>query len=127
MDRENAAHRQHGGPVDLSAVVLLSVFALLAINRAVHLGEDWYTRRRLFWSVQVLNLLGACFLVSVGVPEFQGPLRVINLLLAGLLVWHILLNNRRLTAALRELAHAEARDEDPRRAELLRRMKGENP
>lgn len=113
--------------MDLSAATLLGVFALLAINRAVHLGEGWYTRRRLFWSVQVLNLLGACFLVSVGVPEFQGPLRVINLLLAGLLVWHILLNNRRLTAALREAARAEAPEEDPRRAELLRRMKGENP
>jgi hypothetical protein len=113
--------------VDLSAVVLLSVFGLLAINRAVHLGEDWYTRRRFFWSVQALNLLGACFLVSVGVPEFQGPLRVINLLLAGLLVWHILLNNRRLTAALRERSRAAAQDEDPRRAELLRRMKGESP
>jgi uncharacterized RDD family membrane protein YckC len=113
--------------VDLSVAALLSVFALLAINRAVHLGEGWYTRRRLFWTVQLLNLLGACLLVTIGVPEFQGALRPINLLFAGLLVWHILLNNRRLTAAYREATRAEAPEEDPRRAELLRRMKGERP
>ncbi|MCB9758285.1 MAG: hypothetical protein H6739_00455 [Alphaproteobacteria bacterium] len=112
--------------MDLSTGVLLGVAALMAFNRVIFLGERWHRRRARFWVVQLLNLGAACYMVVWGIPDFVGQLKVINLLLAGLLVLHIVLNNRKLVQAVREAPAVEDAEREARRAQVLSRLKAED-
>lgn len=110
--------------MDLSSGILLGAAALLAFNRLLHVGERWHRRTAVFWALQLGNLLGACFMVLYGIPDFQGgPLRVVNLFIAGLLVLHIVLNNRSLVAAYREERRSLSADQEARRQAVLDKLK----
>lgn len=108
--------------MDLSTGTLFGVVLLLALNRAATLGGRVFARPRVFWAMQILNLAGACWMVLVGVPGFAGPLNIVNILLAGLLVLHILVNNRHYAAWLREQAEHSADEDARRRAALTERL-----
>lgn len=108
--------------MDWSTGLLLGTVTLMVANRALHVGARWHERRGLFWTVQLLNFSLACLLVTVGIPGFSGILRIVNLMLAGLLILHTVQNNRRYGEAWRELGPAVDDDLEARRAQVLARM-----
>ncbi len=109
--------------MDLDTWLLMGTVALMVANRAVHIGERWYERKAVFWGIQLSNFLVACALVTFGIPGFQGPLRIVNLLLAGLLILHTVQNNRRYLVAWRGVGAGPDDDErEARRAEVLERL-----
>lgn len=97
--------------MDLGTWILVGVVAVLAVNRfLVHL-PGWHQRRGLFWSVQVVNLAAACFMIVLGVPGLAGLAHYVNWVIALLFVFHIVQNNSRLVQARKEV-HAEASAQD---------------
>lgn len=109
--------------MDLSTGILLGVVALLALNRVIFLGERWFDHQARFWTIQVLNLLGASALSFWGIPAFADQLRVVSWLMAGLLVFHIVHNNRRLQAAVLDDRKQQSAAADARREALVQRLR----
>ncbi len=99
-------------------LLLFGVVVLLALNHLPFAGGR-KPPAALFWGLQLLNLAAASLLVTWGLPEFQGRLRVVNLLLGGLLVLHIVQNNRRYRALLLE----RRREDDRIVEEVARRIR----
>ena len=110
--------------MDASTWVILAVAALLGINRLIWVGTRH--RRVRFFSIQILNILGACYMVLWGVPQFTGQLKVANYVLAAVIVFHAVQNNRRVQREARERDEEGDRDEDARRAAVRARLKGES-
>lgn len=108
--------------MDLSTATLFGVVLLLGFNRAAFLNERIFERPRLFWGVQLTNLAGACYMVLVGVPGFTGSMRVVNTMMGGLLVLHIVVNNRRYAAWIRARAAQVDTADEERRAALAARL-----
>jgi len=103
--------------VDLGTAILLGVVALLAINRFLLALSGWHERRAVFWGVQVLNLLAACFMVVYGIPDLPGMLKYANWLVALIFIFHIVQNNSRLVSARAEArkAGSEANEQERER------------
>ncbi len=110
--------------MDLDSWLLFGTVGLMLANRALHLGEHWYRRKALFWTLQLLNFAGACLLVTLGIPGFTGVLRIVNLMLAGLLVLHTVQNNRHYLLAWQEAETPQDAEREARRAEVLARLRG---
>ena len=110
--------------MDLDSWLLFATVGLMLANRALHLGEQWYRRKALFWTIQLLNFTGACLLVTLGIPGFTGVLRIVNLMLAGLLVLHTVQNNRHYLLAWQEAETLPAEEREARRAEVLAHLRG---
>ena len=108
--------------MDLSTGLLLAIVTLLGLNRGLFAWGGWIHHRWVFWSLQIINFAVACALVTVGIPEFRERLPVINLLLGGLLVLHILTNNRRLQRTLADTRGDESDEKQALRDEILRRL-----
>ena len=112
--------------MDLSTWLLLAVVGLMAANRLLFLWPGWWRRRGPFWLIQLTNLAAACGLVALGIPELvERGLDIFNLVFAGLLVVHILSNNRRLQARLREERRAAGGEREALEAEILSKLKSE--
>ncbi|MCB9793687.1 MAG: hypothetical protein H6741_13275 [Alphaproteobacteria bacterium] len=110
--------------MDLSTGILLGAATLLALNRFIHVGERWHRRTALFWTLQLGNLLGACFMVLRGIPDFhEGPLQMVNLFIAGLMVLHIVLNNRAYVAAWHEERKGLSAEQQARRDAMLEKLR----
>jgi len=113
--------------VDLSTGLLLAVVGLMGLNRLIFVAPNWERFRAPFWGVQLLNFGTACALVLWGIPEFQqGQLKVVNLMLAALMVMHIITNNRKLSRALRAMKRGVDEEREARSQEVLRRLKGDD-
>lgn len=82
-----------------SDIVLFVVVAVMGINHLTLRLPGWNTRLWLFWLTQLCNLGIACYLIWYGIPDFQGELSIVNYMIALLFIYHILVNNRRLTNA----------------------------
>jgi hypothetical protein len=106
--------------VNFDTTVLLSFATLIVLNRAILIGENWYRRNAVFWSVQVMNLCGATFFAGWGVRDFQATMPIVNWMLSGLLILHIIQNNRRYTKAWRGFRRKEPNLE--RRQEVLDKL-----
>ena len=107
--------------MDLDTVALLSFATLIVANRAVLIGEHWYRRKGLFWLVQLSNLAGATWFAGWGIEEFaEKGMNIVNWMLSGLLVMHILQNNNRFTKAWRANPRGEVSFE--RRQEVLDKL-----
>lgn len=110
--------------LDLSTGILLAVVTLLAMNRVIFFGKEWYRAQWRFWTVQLVNLTAACALAIWGIPDFEGPMRILPYMFTGLLVLHIVQNNRKLQRAW-DKARAESGDErSDQREAFLAKMKG---
>lgn len=107
--------------MDASAAVILGVAALLGVNRLIWVGERFF--RAKFLGIQALNLAGACFMVLWGVPDFEGGMAIANYVLAALIVFHSIQNNRRLQSEAAERSAGVDEDLEARRAEVRARLK----
>lgn len=74
---------------------------ILASNRFLVRIPDWENRPRVFWTVQFINFLGACFMAGWGIPALEWPASLANYILALLFVFHVVQNNSRWTEARR--------------------------
>ena len=111
--------------MDVNTFYILCIVTLLGANRLLFIWDDWWRVRAPFWTVQILNLVAACVLVMWGVPELKARgLNIFNLVFAGLLVVHILTNNKRLQRTVREAREASDTDRADLEAEILSKMKG---
>ncbi len=88
--------------MDLSTALILGVAGILGMNQMIFRLPGWETRRAVFWSLQGLNLVIITALLAIGIPGFQGATKVVNWVLGLLLVHHVISNNGRLAAALRD-------------------------
>ena len=103
--------------MDIDTWILPGVAGLFILNHGMVMVPDWHHRRGLFYGVQLLNFLGACFLAGWGAPGFnEMGLRVVNWMLMALVIYHIVQNNSRLLKV-----HEQDGMEDGDR-ERLRRM-----
>lgn len=109
--------------MDLGTWILLGSVGMLAINRLILQLPGWHQRRALFWSIQVVNLAAACFMIVHGVPELQGLARYANWVIALLFMFHIVQNNTRYTKARRE--HQAAGEDSERERVKAALAKGE--
>ena len=80
-----------------SDMVLFAVIALMGINHLTLRLPGWNKRLWLFWLTQLCNLGMACYLIWSGIPDFKGDLSIVNYMIALLFIYHILVNNRRLS------------------------------
>lgn len=87
--------------------MILATAAVFALNRAVWLGRPWARWFPRFWLAQAMNLTMTCLLILVGIPDFQGGAHVISLVLAGLVVFHSVRNNKRFAEERRRLTEEE--------------------
>lgn len=105
-----------------SDLILFAAVAVLAGNHAVLRVPGWVERVWLFWSVQLLNLGAACYLIAVGIPEFRGTMTIANWMLGLLFIFHTVSNNRRLQRAIKGRRRSAA-DEDEQRARIRAALK----
>ncbi len=109
--------------MDLDTWLLFGTVGLMIANRALHVGERWYRRKALFWTIQLANFAVACVLVTVGIPGFTGVLRIVNLMLAGLLILHTVQNNRHYLMAWRDAgSNTTDAKREALRAQVLERL-----
>ena len=87
--------------------MILATAAVFALNRAVWIGRPWARWFPRFWLAQAMNLTITCLLILVGIPDFQGQARVVSLVLAGLVVFHSVRNNKRYAEERRLLQQGE--------------------
>lgn len=114
--------------MDLSTWILLGVVGLMAANRLIFLWSGWWRVRAPFWILQLTNLVAASALVIWGIPELKArSLHVFNLVFAGLLVVHILANNRKLQRTVREARRADTGAREAAEAEILSKLKSSEP
>lgn len=107
--------------MDSSTWVILAAAALLGINRLIWVGRRY--RRARFFGIQLLNILGASYMILWGVPQFTGQLVVANYVLAAVIVFHAVQNNRRVQREAEERSDESDEEEDARRAAVLARLK----
>lgn len=103
-----------------SDTVLFAVIAVMAINHFTLRLPGWEKRLWLFWLTQICNLLMACYLIWYGIPDFQGSLWIVNLMIALLFMFHIIVNNRRLTSTQIK------KDDRPRLSEIIKQNDSES-
>ena len=110
--------------MDLGTGIILAVAALLGANHLATMGQDFHQRRAVFYGIQLANLAAACFLVVYGIPGFAPPLGIVKYLLAGLLIFHIVQNNRKLQRRLVALRKEGSEEErEARRQAVLDKLK----
>jgi hypothetical protein len=110
--------------MDLDTWLLFAVVGLMVANRAMHVGPRWHRRKFLFWFIQLTNFVGACLLATFGIPGFAGPLRIVNLMFSGLLVLHIVQNNRHYAEAWRGSKPKTEKEREALRDRVLERLSG---
>jgi len=109
--------------MDLGTGTVLAVAALLGCNHLATMGKDFHRRRAVFFGIQLANLAAACFLVVVGIPGFVPPLGVVKYLLAALLIFHIVQNNRKLQKRLTAVrARGSEHEREARRQAVLDKL-----
>ena len=101
-----------------SDVILFAAVGVLASNHALLRLPGWFERRWLFWLVQALNLGAACYLITLGIPEFRETLVVANWMFGLLFIFHIVSNNRRLQRAMSAGKRSSAADEAARKEQI---------
>ena len=75
--------------------LFFAVVAALGTNHVILRLPGWEQRPLLFWLVQGLNLGAAVFLLTAGLPGFDGDLQVVNYVIALLFVIRTVQNNNR--------------------------------
>ena len=85
-----------------SDALLFGMVAIMGINYVATRWPNWENRPVVFWLAQLANLAGATYLFYEGIPEFQGELAVVNVLIGALFIFHILQNNRRYQRVLQD-------------------------
>ena len=106
-----------------SDLILFAAVAVLAGNHAVLRIPGWVERVWMFWSIQLLNLGAACYLIAVGIPEFRGTMTVANWMLGLLFIFHAVSNNRRLQRAMKAGRRRSAADEEAHHARIRAALK----
>lgn len=104
--------------MEVGDAILFAVIAALAANSVLFLWPGWDRRRAIFYTVQVVNLLVAIFLMAVGVPSLDGSLEIFNWVIGGLFIVRIVSNNNRYADALRKRGKVEASRLDDKRAAI---------
>lgn len=106
--------------VDHAALAFVALVALLALNRLVVAVAGSIRWRVLHWTVQVLNLAGAVYLVVLGLPGLPPGLRIIDWFVALLFLFHVVENHVRRGQAERA---PQTSDLDQRRRAIRERLR----
>lgn len=110
--------------MDFDTLVIVLGAGLIGLNYVAFAGKGWHRRLWLFWSVQVLNLLAACYMVVWGVPSFRAEAPIVNYFLAAMFVVRSLLNGRRLQSNYRAAIEEEEGDRDQVRESIMEKLRG---
>ncbi|MBM75045.1 MAG: hypothetical protein CMK59_06575 [Proteobacteria bacterium] len=104
-----------------SDALLFGMVAVMAINYVATRWPNWENRPVVFWLAQLANLTAATYLFYEGIPEFQGELAVVNVLIGALFIFHILQNNRRYQRVIQDRrAEYKAQQQEILKQELQR-------
>jgi hypothetical protein len=110
--------------MDIDTLVIVLGAGLIGLNYLAFAGKGWHRRLWLFWTVQALNLLAACYMVVWGVPGFRREAPIVNYFLAAMFVVRSLLNGRRLQNSYREALEDEEDEKDQLRQSIKEKLKG---
>ncbi len=106
----------------------VGLIAMLAINRLVLSLAGYGTLRSVFWTIQLLNLASAIFLIVWGLPGLPPGLWLVNWFIALLFMWHIIENNGKRVKFLRARVSGDEEPSDPaleaRREALREKLRG---
>jgi hypothetical protein len=106
--------------------VFFAVMATLATNSVLVRLPNWEQRNLLFWSVQLLNIACASWVLAVGLPGFKGNLEVVNWVIGLLFLVRTVQNNGQWNKARRaRLRGAEDDDTKAKIRAALRAGEGE--
>lgn len=94
--------------------VLFGAVALVGANQLAGRMARNRKYRVPFWALQALNFAAALWLMLAGIPGLQGAVRVLNWVLALLVVFRFVQNNN----ALLDAARQRAREADQSQKEL---------
>jgi hypothetical protein len=75
--------------------ILFAVVGALATNHLLVRLPNWETRAWMFWLVQLSNLCVVVYVLAIGLPGFDGSLRVVNWVFGLLFVIRMVQNNNR--------------------------------
>lgn len=109
--------------MDIDTLVIVLGAGLIGMNYVAFAGKGWHRRLWLFWTVQVLNLLAACYMVVWGVPSFRAEAPIVNYFLAAMFVVRSLLNGRRLQSSYRDALEEEEEERDQARDSIMEKLK----
>lgn len=76
--------------------MLFAVIGGLVLNHVILRLPRWEQRMPLFWTLQILNIAAASYLLVKGIPEFKENLPIANWMLGLLFIFHGVTNNQRL-------------------------------
>ena len=110
--------------MDIDTVVILVGAGLIGLNYVAFAGKRWHRRLWLFWTVQALNLLAACYMVLWGVPSFREQAPVVNYFLAAMFVVRSLLNGRRMQGSYRDAVEQVEEDKAQLRDSIMEKLQG---
>jgi hypothetical protein len=112
--------------MDIDTWILLGIAGLFILNHTLVMVPNWHQRRGLFYGLQLLNFLVACFMARWGAPGFnEMGARVVNWMLMALVIYHIVQNNSRLLKALRKDGFKDEERERLRRMVLAKLVDSE--
>ena len=97
---------------------LFGVVAALATNHVLLRIPGWERRRALFYGVQLLNLTAGTWVMAMGIPGLDGPLKVFNWVFGLLFIARTVQNNNRYAKALRARRRAQGAATDARKDEI---------
>ncbi|MFT5585765.1 MAG: cobalamin biosynthesis protein CobD/CbiB [Cognaticolwellia sp.] len=110
--------------MDIDTLVIVVGAGLIGLNYLAFAGRGWHRRLWLFWTVQALNLLAACYMVVWGVPGFREQAPIVNYFLAAMFVVRSLLNGRRLQSSYRDAIEEDEEEKDQLRESIMEKLKG---
>ena len=91
--------------------VFFAVVATLAINHLLVRLPGWERRTLLFWLVQAMNVACASWLFTVGLPDFEGNLSVVNWVVGLIFLVRAVQNNGRWSEARRAARTGQPEDD----------------
>ena len=104
--------------VDLSTMLFVGVVVVIASNHLVMRMLVKAERPWAFWTFQLFNIVVGSLVIAFGIPGFSDYI-VVQWLLGGLVLFHVILNNQARVEHLRQ-QRREAMDRELRESERLR-------
>ena len=95
--------------------LFFGVVIVLVVNVFISRLPKWETRRKLFWFIQILNLVFGSLVIFFEIPDLPP---IVNIVIGLLFFFHVLQNNMRLQREIHRRNNEEyqkQRDEDKRR------------
>ncbi len=98
--------------------ILLTVVLTLAANQVLVRLPGWERRPSMFWAVQGVNLLVATYVMAIGIPGLDGPVRIFNWVIGLLFIIRTVQNNIAWGEARREAQEKARRGAGADRARI---------